>query len=186
MYEGVGLITIAVALAYMPIAILTDWFGFFKGLPPREAELAKGSHGAAVIVCGWYALRFSDVAPTDYRIWLYGGYAALVCLGLFWLMLGWSRAQIYGDARLKIRAIMKILVGTAAYYLWHAYRFRLAWYWWLADPILPLFWLWCWTTGAVKFVICMRSLPRPPRPPSDDDYYGGAKFPDRAGGLRGN
>jgi hypothetical protein len=102
---------------------------------PREAELAKASHGAAVLAIvglGLFMAGAAEIngflgaliaAPSD---WKYAGAAAAVALavlwGGLWFVTGARRSLAYGgfrDSRIITRAVAKIAFGGVVWLLWN-------------------------------------------------------------------
>lgn len=163
MYASPGLMTISAMICLLPFAALNDWLGYFKRLPPREAELARAAHGVGLIVCGFVLLQFvlsHGLLPQRWVMTAYGVYVAVTCFGIYWLLIGAARAQIYGDRRLLTRSIMKVVVGCAVFLGWWQYQREVPWPYrgWI-DTVIPLVYIWCWATGLTKIVICSRTLP---------------------------
>jgi hypothetical protein len=165
--------------AFFGYVLWTDWFTYLSSLPDREQQLSKAAHGVGVIVCGWVLqdlLLRSSMLPQRYHLAVYCIYAALAFLGVFWILIGATRAQIFGDARLTARAIVKFAVGWAVFVAWHIYQadIPLPWRGWI-DPAAELVYLWCWATALTQIIICSRQRPRLP-PTGNPNSYGGATW----------
>jgi hypothetical protein len=196
---------LVVALIELPFRLLADLFHLAKTyrnfhrqhLTPRDAELAKASHGAGVLVLLGLSLWFGALRQAARLIEvLFGGanplhwvttmaFLLAAIWGVLWFTTGCRRALIlFGgqrDARIVTRALFKIAAGLAlALIMWHppaawanvigAARGAPATSW----PITALC-AWLLTTGLVKFVIASRGppkepidLPLPPKPPARD------------------
>jgi hypothetical protein len=135
-------IEILALLAVLPLVLLFDvlhlvgrWRMFIQRQQPRDAELLRASHGAAVLVIVALALyavgvpeviRFIDAlraAPADPWHFLPAlAVAGVVLWGVLWLASGARRSLTYKgrDSRLLTRAGVKILFGGAVWsVLWH-------------------------------------------------------------------
>ena len=171
---------LAAVIAYFAVFSCIVWLRGLEERPPQERELAKASHGIALIICAAY-LIYAFAPWKQYPMTVYAAYGLLCILGLFWLFIGSGRAQIYGDRRLQIRAVVKFAMGWVFFGILHYSMPHVPWKWrgWFFPAVMSAC-IWCWVTGVVQFIICSRGRPRLP-PPGDPDSYGGARFPGASG-----
>ena len=116
----------AAVIGYFALYVLLVWLRGLEERPPIERELYKASHGVGIIVCGAYLIH---AVPTWQRHWLAVGvvYGCVCFLGIFWFLVGSSRAQIYGDARLRSRSVVKFGMGWVFLGVWHYFLPRMDW-----------------------------------------------------------
>jgi hypothetical protein len=175
-------------LIMLPLALLMDifhWTGryrqFHQRQQPREAELSKASHGAAVLAIVALALvRIGGDAINSFigglieapeNPWNFAPallLAGLVLWGLLWFVTGARRALWFAsfrDGRLITRAVCKMIFGAAVY----AVAWRppsswppdvLAWIAWAralpsARFAIEALVIWLTVTGLVKFLLVM-------------------------------
>jgi hypothetical protein len=186
-------------LIALPFVLLKDYRDFHRQhQTPRDAELAKASHGAGVLVllglALWLAGRaqaapFVDAllgGPADPLRWVPAlAFLIVAGWGVLWFATGWRRALAFfggqRDARIITRALCKIAAGLALALILR--NPPAAW----ADIIIagrdapaaswPATALCAWllTTGIVKFLIAARGSPKLPvevpaplKPPARD------------------
>src|SRR4051794_14057850 len=146
-----------IAVISAPFVLVGKWLRYFKTLSPREANLARASHGAAIIVIAVYLLKYSPTAHTItgfvYLLSLKPeiAYPWLIAVagGIWWFIYGSVRSRGPRDAFLALRAISKLAVGVAAFFILDNGLLPNEWWRDLVEAVLPYFAIWCTTTGIV-------------------------------------
>lgn len=167
-------------LIALPFVLLKAYRDFHRQhQTPRDAELAKASHGAGVLVLlglTFWLVGWRQAAPFAPAFLIVAGW------GVLWFTTGWHRALAFfggqRDARIITRALCKIAAGLALALIVRnppaaGADFMIAgpgtaW------PVITLC-AWLLTTGLVKFLIAARGspklpveLPAPLKPPARD------------------
>jgi hypothetical protein len=161
MFEVVGLFIAA------PFAALADWLKFVRHLPPREQNLARASHGAALLIFAALALRVIGfvtflhmlvAGPAEPMLWLPALlWCATVAWGAVWFTIGCRRSGGPRDGLLISRAAAKSVTGLTALFI--AWAGLVPGDWWGAGFIVIALYLagiWCVVTGLVKLVLLTR------------------------------
>jgi hypothetical protein len=195
---GGGLLTMMVVL---PVLLVLEPFRLIKlynkhlsQLGPRDAALAEGSHGAAMIVLPVLVLfRFGGVLPP----WSSLVVLALIVVGGLRLYNGALFSVGWRDPKLIARGAVKICLAVFVFRAVDARQFGdlLA----FAHAVLslpdlnPLFYAllslvgwWLLVTGLTKLFLVLRGLPAPPW--GGDDFgtpHGNAGFTDPAAAAQG-
>lgn len=171
-------------LFLLPIAAFHSWQYSIKKREPRDQELTKAAHGAAMVVLAIMYFVFSGghyvpfPRPNETVLTLLG---VTVVWGLFWLVTGASRSRGYRDSRIAMRAALKIGTGLAIYIFRMDIIFFLrphlpqsTWNYamWLGFAIM----VWCIVTGAVKLGLVMRGPPTFDDEDVGDMPHGGSTF----------
>jgi len=150
---------------------------FLRQQQPRDAELLKASHGAAVLALCGLGLSTVGMAQIDEFVtalraapddWKYAGgalaFAAVILWGVVWFVSGARRSLAWAgfrDSRLITRAMLKIGAAAAVWMIWHNPPLDWVWVYWLREvvpysgPAVMVLVLWLGVTGAVKLVLVL-------------------------------
>jgi hypothetical protein len=161
-------------LFLIPVAMLVLDIGHFnqKWFPQRDdyqAQITKASHGAAFIVLAPLVTififhdRLRHDLPDEWLPWVWPITYAIMALGLWWLIIGWSRTMSNRrDMNLIVRAIVKGAAGMALFFaLTHNLLLEADWPLpYKAYANVAIFWLSIWlvVTAITRLVLLMKKM----------------------------
>jgi hypothetical protein len=163
---------LAVDLGLVPA--LRGYRNFLRSQPPRDAELSKASHGAAVLAVvalalwfvGWpridaFLTAFRAAPDSPLHLAVVAGVAGVVLWGVLWLVTGARRSlQFAGrDSRVITRAALKISVGVGVWMIWN--NPPASWWPWVvllhevpySAAVVAVLCGWLAVTGAAKMLL---------------------------------
>jgi hypothetical protein len=174
-----------------------DWLRMFGRLDPYKQELAKASHGAALVIlapCFYHYLKIDGwlaEMPPEYRGYAFPAMLALVAFGGYLFFFGAARTKAERkDAQLMTRAGIKLIIGLAL--LGSIFKNVFPPRSWELDWTERHYavWIglfvggWCLITSVVKIGLLMRAAPPVSGDDTEAEPYGSGTY-GSGGGLSG-
>jgi hypothetical protein len=164
-------------LALIPLAMLVADIADFsrRWFPQRDdyqAQITKASHGAAFVILSPMVTSFILhnpliwYSPVEWRPWMWPFTYAIMALGVWRLIIGWSRtSRQRRDMNLIVRAIVKLALGAALFFaLTHNLLPQAAWPQpYRAYANVAAFWLSVWLVVAAitRLLLLMKKMRGP-------------------------